>query len=74
MNTTATPPTQTLAQRLLALADEFDRDADERYRMALNMPDSVHYLVETVRLFTAAKHQRRASSRIRQLLENTEVR
>jgi hypothetical protein len=63
----------TLRQGLASLAEELDRDADERERMAVILPPSETYVVERIRLTTGARHQRRASVRIRRLLDASEV-
>lgn len=66
MITTDSP---TMRYALVELAEELDRDADERERKAQFLPyTTTASVIERVRLTTAAQHQRRASARIHRIL------
>lgn len=55
----------TALDRVLAVADDLEREAADRDRMADRLPNQPAYHLEINRLVVAAEHQRRAAKRIR---------
>lgn len=60
-----------LRAEFATLAEELVKDAAERSQLALFLPNKPAYDAEHIRLETAARHQRRAATRIRRLLNQS---